>query len=123
MKIKCLIILNRGHNLKKYIMGYSKEKEAGSSIGNLIRNAGIVQVVLYAITGGLIYEGAGAVAGGIIGLICCFFFYGFAVIVDAAQKYIDLNSKEEPKKKTETQPTTAAMSAWEATASSICTAA
>lgn len=37
-------------------MGYSKEKEAGSSIGNLIRNAGIVQVVLYAITGGLIYE-------------------------------------------------------------------
>lgn len=93
-------------------MGYSKEKEAGSSIGNLIRNAGIVQVVLYAITGGLIYEGAGAVAGGIIGLICCFFFYGFAVIVDAAQKYIDLNSKEEPKKKKFIPETPEEIDAW-----------
>ena len=93
-------------------MGYSKEKEAGSSIGNLIRNAGIVQVVLYAITGGLIYEGAGAVAGGIIGLICCFLFYGFAVIVDAAQKYIDLNSKEEPKKKKYIPETPEEIDAW-----------
>ena len=93
-------------------MGYSKEKEAGSSIGNLIRNAGIVQVVLYAITGGLIYEGAGAVAGGIIGLISCFLFYGFAVIVDAAQKYIDLNSKEEPKKKKFIPETPEEIDAW-----------
>lgn len=41
----------------------------------------------------------GAFVGGVIGLICCFFSYGFAVIVDAAQKYLDLNTKDESKKK------------------------
>ena len=93
-------------------MRHTKDKETGSSTGNLIRNAGIAQVVLYAITGGFIYEGTGAIVGGIIGLICCFLFYGFAVIVDAAQKYIDLNSKEEPKKKKFIPETPEEIDAW-----------
>lgn len=66
-----------------------ENKSFESKIGNLIRNVGITQVVVYAFVGGLLYDGIGALVGLIVGIVCCFFSYGFAVIVDAANKYLN----------------------------------
>lgn len=65
-----------------------ENKSYESRIGNFIRFAGATQVIVYTLLGGLYYDGIGLLVGLFVGIVSCFFFYGFAVIVDAANKYL-----------------------------------
>lgn len=79
----------------------TKTKE--SKIGDLIRVGGIVLALFYMSAGGQLIEEGGLIIGLVVGIINCFFAFGFAIIVDAAKAYIDTltpNNKESSSLKT-----------------------
>lgn len=76
-----------------------ERNEYHSTTGNLIRGAGIAQAIVAVVCASVLGDENGWIAGVIIGAVLCFFSYGFGVIVDAANLYLELNEKKVVNKK------------------------